>query len=201
MHILGIGSFSFFGHPHTLVGKVVVLSLSYILILFTYISWWTSIHQKYEEVWAWYLGETFESGKDTNRLPRRLSSKESAHNSGEAEDSGFIPGSGRSPRGRHGNPLQYSCSENPMDRGTWWATIHGVAKSRMWLKRLAPHSPKSLTAIWDLVFSIQSICRTHFIFSQIMFASCISFLSSIFCFSLPEGPTLVLLGRKKWWKS
>ena len=39
-----------------------------------------------------------------------------------------IPGSGRSPGGRHGNPLQYSCRENPLDRGAWWATVHGHAK-------------------------------------------------------------------------
>ena len=50
-----------------------------------------------------------------------------------AEDLGSIPGSGRSPAERNGNPLQYSCVENPMDGGTWWATIHGVTKSRTWL--------------------------------------------------------------------
>ena len=43
---------------------------------------------------------------------------------------GSIPGSGRSPGESHGNPLQYSSLENPMDRGAWWATVHGVAKSR-----------------------------------------------------------------------
>ena len=42
----------------------------------------------------------------------------------------MIPGSGRSPGEGNGNPLQYSCLENPMDRGAWWATVHGVAKSR-----------------------------------------------------------------------
>jgi len=42
-------------------------------------------------------------------------------------DVGSIPGSGRSPRGGHGNPLQYSCLETPMDRGVWRATVHGVA--------------------------------------------------------------------------
>ena len=41
----------------------------------------------------------------------------------------LIPGLGRSPGERNGNPLQYSCLENPMDRGAWWATVHGVAKS------------------------------------------------------------------------
>ena len=51
--------------------------------------------------------------------------EESASNAG---DPGSIPGSRRSPGGGHGNPLQYSCLENPEDRGAWWATVHGVAK-------------------------------------------------------------------------
>ena len=42
---------------------------------------------------------------------------------------GLTPGSGRSPEGGHGNPFQYSCLENPMDRGAWWATDRRVAKS------------------------------------------------------------------------
>ena len=46
-----------------------------------------------------------------------------------AEGLDSIPGLGRSPGGGHGNPLQYSCLENPMDRGAWWATVPGVAKS------------------------------------------------------------------------
>ena len=45
-------------------------------------------------------------------------------------DLGSIPGSGRSPGEENGNPLQYSYLENPMDRGAWWAAVHGVAKSR-----------------------------------------------------------------------
>ena len=45
-----------------------------------------------------------------------------------AGDVGSIPGPGRSPKEGNGKPLQYSCLENPMDRGTWWATVHGVAK-------------------------------------------------------------------------
>ena len=47
-------------------------------------------------------------------------------------DMGLIPGWGRSPEEGDGNPLQYSCLENPMDGGAWWATVHGVAKSRTW---------------------------------------------------------------------
>ena len=48
--------------------------------------------------------------------------------SANAGDSGSIPGLGRSPAEGNGNPLQYSCLENPMNRGAWWATVHGVAK-------------------------------------------------------------------------
>jgi len=54
-------------------------------------------------------------------------SKESACNVG---DPGSIPGSGRSTGEGNGNLLQYSCLENPMDKGVWWATVHGIAKSQ-----------------------------------------------------------------------
>ena len=49
---------------------------------------------------------------------------------GDLRDVGLIPGWGRSPGEGGGNPLQYSCLENPMDRGAWWAAVHGVTKSR-----------------------------------------------------------------------
>ena len=52
-------------------------------------------------------------------------------NAGDARNVGPIPGSGRSLGGGNGNPLQYSCLENPMDRGAWWATVHGVTESDM----------------------------------------------------------------------
>ena len=60
--------------------------------------------------------------------------KESTCNAGDTEDVGSIPGSGRSPGGGHGNPLQYSYLENSMDRGAWRATVHRVAKSWTQLK-------------------------------------------------------------------
>ena len=47
-----------------------------------------------------------------------------------AEDAGSIPGTGRSPGEGNGNPFQYSCLENPMDGGAWWATVHGVTESQ-----------------------------------------------------------------------
>ena len=77
------------------------------------------------------LGEWTECG-----LSQWLSDKESACN---AEDTGLIPGLGRSPGGGHGNRLQYSCLENPMARGAWWATVHRLTKSRTQLKRLSTH--------------------------------------------------------------
>ena len=59
-------------------------------------------------------------------FPCGTDGKESAHNAG---DLGSIPGSGRSPGEGYGYPLQYSCLENSMDGGFWWATVHGIAKS------------------------------------------------------------------------
>ena len=54
--------------------------------------------------------------------------KNTPAHAGDARDMGLIPGSGISPGERNGNPLQYSCLENPTDRGNWWVTVHGVAK-------------------------------------------------------------------------
>ena len=60
-----------------------------------------------------------------NNLPANL---------GEARDTGSTPGLGRAPGVGNGNPLQYSCLENSMDKGAWQATVHGVAKSQTQLK-------------------------------------------------------------------
>ena len=70
-------------------------------------------------------------------FPWWLSSKETAWNAGDTGDSGSIPGLGRSPGGGHGNPLQYSCLENPMGKRAWWTIVHRVAKSWTWLKQLS----------------------------------------------------------------
>ena len=56
---------------------------------------------------------------------------------GDAKDTGLISGLGRFPEGGHSNPLQDSCLENCMDRGAWWAAVHGVAKSWTCLKRFS----------------------------------------------------------------
>ena len=64
-------------------------------------------------------------------------------NAGDIRDIGSTPGSGRSPGGGHGDPLQYPSLVNPMDRGAWWATVHEVAKRWTWLKRLSMHARTS----------------------------------------------------------
>ena len=63
--------------------------------------------------------------------------KNTPANAGGSRDVGSIPGWGRSPGRGHSNPLQYSCLENPVDRGAWWPTVHGVPKSWTWLKWLS----------------------------------------------------------------
>ena len=61
-------------------------------------------------------------------FPGMLVVKNLSANAGDIRDVGSIPGLGRSPGGGHGNPLQYSCLENPTDRGAWQATVHRVAE-------------------------------------------------------------------------
>ena len=74
------------------------------------------------------LAKGFPGGAVVKNLPAR---------SGDARDTGLIPGWGRSPKGATGNPLQYSCPENAMDRGAWWATVHGVSNSQARLSNCA----------------------------------------------------------------
>ena len=59
---------------------------------------------------------------------------------GDIRDMGSVPGSGRSPGGGHGNPLQYSHLENPVDRGAWRVTVHGVAQNWTQVKQLTVHT-------------------------------------------------------------
>ena len=90
---------------------------------------------------------------------------------------GLIPGWGRSPGGGYGNPLQYSCLENPMNRGAWWATVHGVAKSQTRLKwhTQGPHilqgiMQQSSFCVWLISLSllirlIPVVSEPHSVFS------------------------------------
>ena len=67
--------------------------------------------------------------KDNRASQVALVVKNPSANAGDIRDLGLISGLGRSPGGRHGNPHHYSCLENPMDRGIWWAIVNRIAKS------------------------------------------------------------------------
>ena len=74
-----------------------------------------------------------------------LVAKNPPANAGDPGDVGLIPGSGRSPGRGHGNLVQCSCLENPMDRGAWWATVHSVTKSLTQLKQRSMYIRKADT--------------------------------------------------------
>ena len=92
-------------------------------------------------------------------FPAGSDSKVSAHDAG---DPGSMPGLGRSPGEGNGNPLQYSCLENSMDGGAWWATVHGVTKSRTWLSDFTHFTSCDLTQMCLLVyyqiFQVECLC-------------------------------------------
>ena len=77
----------------------------------------------------WTLKKRKDKWRHVNLLPRWHSGKESTASEGDARGAGSISGLGRSFGVGNGNPLQYSCLENSMDRGAWWATVHRVSKS------------------------------------------------------------------------
>ena len=80
-------------------------------------------------------------------------------NAGDAEDAGSIPGLGRYPRGGNGNPVQYCCLGNPMDRGAWRATVRRVAKSRAWLSDWAHTQAESRVKLCKIIkVSVKAIC-------------------------------------------
>ena len=94
-------------------------------------------------------------------LPWWPSGKESTRNAGDTVDSGSIPGSGRSPGGGHGNPLQYFCVENPGDKRAWWATVHRVAKSQTGLKSEHAHIHVYIHIYTHIYICItESLCST-----------------------------------------
>ena len=76
------------------------------------------------------------------------SGKEPTANAGDVRNRSSIPESGRSPGGGHESPLQYSCLENPMDRGAWWAIVYRGGKSRTRLKQLSTHA-RSSKVLWS----------------------------------------------------
>ena len=95
--------------------------------------------------------------QDDKGLPRWLSGGKSTCNTEDIKDMGSIPGWGRFPGGWHGNPLQYPCPENPMDRGAWQATIHGGSKSQTPLKWLSMQDDKTTFLILEWFSFVHSL--------------------------------------------
>ena len=79
---------------------------------------------------------------------------------GDIRDVGSIPGLGRSPAGGHDNPLYYTCLENPMDRGAWWAAVHRVTESQTRLKRLSTHTQ------WEKMTQERLLPQPHSVFAS-----------------------------------
>ena len=104
-----------------------------------------SRHHESKLLVGWWWGKQAASWEDCKARPQGLAKgfpggavvKNLLASAGDARDTGLIPGWGRSPKGGNGNPLQYSCPENAMDRVAWWATVHGVSKSQTWLSNWA----------------------------------------------------------------
>ena len=100
---------------------------------------------------------------------------------------GSIPGLGRLSGEGNGNPLQYSCLENPMDRGAWWSAVHGVAKSRTWWATNTSHRPSKydslITEIWIPYllefFFFNSIFVFTFSILYIFFLNCLKAVHNI----------------------
>ena len=88
-------------------------------------------------------------------------------NAGDIRDRDSIPASGRSPRGGHGNPLQYSCLKNPMDRGDWQATVCRAAKSWTRLKRHSMHTQNPLTASILIQEPVSVALQLHVLISNL----------------------------------
>ena len=122
------------------------------------------------------------------RFPWWLSSEESVCNAG---DVGSIPGSGRFPEERNGSPLQYSWLGNPMDRGAWWAAVHGVARIKHdWLSNnlLSQHhflektvlSPTEMSWLLWLLLSFEIRKYKSFIFF-LLFQGCLGYFGCLAC--------------------
>ena len=96
--------------------------------------------------------------KVTKGFPGGSDGKESACNEG---DLGSIPGSGSSPGERNRNPLQHSCLENSMDRGAWWATVHGSHKESDMTEQVSTHAQHNVTRVFHTGVPTHIVCSTN----------------------------------------
>ena len=97
-----------------------------------------------------------------------------------AVDLGLISGSGRSPGEGNGNPLQYSCLENPMDGGAWWATVHGLANSRTQLRDFTQFNSLKMAVLFPVFKGISTLFSKN--------SGCTSLHSHKRCKKIPFSP-------------
>ena len=110
-------------------------------------------------------------------------------NAGDTGDVGSIPRSGRSPEERHGNPLQYFCLENPMDRGAWRDTVYGVSKSQTWLSDWAHrHKYFSILGALETHLSGGKPTSSHLVKHTSVQFSSVAQLCSILCDPMNRSP-------------
>ena len=125
--------------------------------------------------------------------------KNPSANAGHGRDVGSIPGLGRSPGGEPSNPLQYSCLENPMDRGAWWAIVHRVTNSQMRLKlpsmRISFLDLGNIDAIYFiLTYFVSSITHLHYCcYKQLLSLYLSIFLHFPFFPSVPDTQLIFLI--------
>ena len=105
---------------------------------------------------CFHLISSSEVWSEAPGFPGGASIKDSTY---QCRRQGLIPVLGRSPGGGHGNPLQYSCPESPMDRGAWQATAHGVTRTRSWLKQLSTHAHSEVPGFPRWCSGKESACQ------------------------------------------
>ena len=113
-------------------------------------------------------------------------------NAGDIRDRSSIPRSGRSPGGEHGNLLQYSCLENPMDRGDWQAMVHRVKKHQTQLRGLSTHTEVSIDSI--ILYWATIMCKLCLQFRAVS----PTFLVLGICFTVDHFPCSGAAGGKVW---
>ena len=136
-------------------------------------------------------------------LPQWLGGKEFACPAGAVGYVGSIPESGRTPRGVNGNPLQYSCLENPVDRGAWQAIVQRVTKSQTGQKQPSTHTYKYILVYnswkWNLsvkeytylkIWQIMSVISKQHFTSLHFYQQCISAIFFLVCMPTKEKITL-----------
>ena len=117
------------------------------------------------KMWPWHKIDLLVVSVALRSFPGGTSGKEPACQCRRHKRHGFDPWVGRSPGGGHGNPLQYSCLENPMHRGAWRATVYSVPQSWTWLKWLSTHAHMALRLGVQGFFSDITLCPNHSYFS------------------------------------